>query len=565
MNERDGAPTPYSVLALSQVPRLLAHIDREPASATFGCADRDWWAWKFRDFPLGMAQTAAYPLALLWRHEIPGNPWTADERLLRWIEGLLLFAVQRQHRDGTFDAFAPNERDIGPTLGIAHGVAATLRVLGEALDDRLRSRLLDALHRALMFALPREERHGIISNHLGLFARAMLDGQALLGEGRFGERAARFVDRILEHQSEEGWYREYSGADPGYETLGICHLAAVWRETGDVRLLASLRRSVDFLSHFVHPDGSLGGTYGSRQTSLYYPAGFELLAPHSAPAAAVARFMRERLSQGRVLTPAVADLPNLVPLLYTYIEAHLTGPQSTAEGAPLPCESIDGVRRFPHAGLTVAGSGAAWIVVGEHRGGVYRLFDRQQGRLVADDAGFVIDAAGGRWTSQGPRDEAVKSSALAGIACASRFVRLRQELLTPVRLLVLRVLNLTAFRIPPLAALLRRLIVARLSGDPRPGPFALERTIEIDDGRVEIVDVLRRRSPVEVVRVARAEELTATHAGSARYFVGTASDPADLELPEATQQLARDGVATVRRTILVGERAGAATATGVAQ
>ena len=50
---------------LAQLPRLLSLQDREPASRTYGCFDRDHWSWKFRDLPLGMMQLRGKALAVL--------------------------------------------------------------------------------------------------------------------------------------------------------------------------------------------------------------------------------------------------------------------------------------------------------------------------------------------------------------------------------------------------------------------------------------------------------------------------------------------------------------------
>src|SRR5687767_2294875 len=79
----------YAAAALAQIPHLLGHLDREPQSGTYGCFDRDHWSWKFRDHPLGMLQSAAYPLALLWRYPMPHSPYVGNERLLEWIQAAI--------------------------------------------------------------------------------------------------------------------------------------------------------------------------------------------------------------------------------------------------------------------------------------------------------------------------------------------------------------------------------------------------------------------------------------------------------------------------------------------
>jgi hypothetical protein len=542
---------PYAALVQAQVPRLLSQIDREPASPTYGCADREWWAWKFRDVPLGMMQTVAYPLALLWADRDLGGPLAGDPRILSWAVAAMEFACRRQHRDGSFDAFAPHEHDIGPTLGVAHGIAETLRLVRSALDRGQADRLLEALRRALDFAVPREERHGIISNHLALFAVAMLDGAELLGDARYRARADGFIHRILAHQSAEGWYREYGGPDPGYETLALTHLSVFWQRSGDSRLLDSMRRSVAFLAHCVHPDGSLGGVYGSRHTSLYFPAGLEVLAPLSPEAAAVARFLRSRLDSHRVVTPAVAEPHNLVPLTYAYLEAH-----RAARGRPLqqpvalPWQALAGSRPFPEAGLVVAGTRRAWVVVGASRGGVCRVFDRDAGRAIGDDAGWLVREGRNRYASQVIGCGALVAGQPAGaIVCEARFARVRALPLTPVRLLALRILNLTVFRAATLAAWWRRRIVAALTPGRSLGPWILRREIMLTDESVTITDTLKRLSRRRATEAVRAGALTTTPAGSVGYWHGAdgvvppAADAAVLE------RLNREGTAVATRTI----------------
>ena len=45
----------------------------------------------------------------------------------------------------------------------------------------------------------------------------------------------------------------------------------------DERLRDAIANGVRLASHFVHPDGSYGGEYTSRNTYNYFPHGFELV------------------------------------------------------------------------------------------------------------------------------------------------------------------------------------------------------------------------------------------------------------------------------------------------
>ena len=64
-------------------------------------------------------------------------------------------------------------------------------------------------------------------------------------------------------QSEEGWFQEYDGMDAGYLSQTIYYLARCHEITGDEHLLSQIRKAIQFFAHFIHPDGSCGGVYGS--------------------------------------------------------------------------------------------------------------------------------------------------------------------------------------------------------------------------------------------------------------------------------------------------------------
>lgn len=517
------AGTPYAAMALAEAPRLLSLLDREPHSPTYGSFDREHWAWKFRDFPQGMLQSAVYPLALLWRYPFQGSPYHHNQRLLQWIGGAIEQTMARQHANGAFDAFAPNEQDPGPTLGMLHGLLAAWRLMGEELPTETAGRLRSAVREACEFSMRREdtEVHAFVSNHWGLFAVAMLDAAELLGEERYRRRAEGMVARILREQSPDGWYNEYGGADPGYESLGIFHLAVYWQRTGSREVLDSLRRSLEFYAYCAHPDGSVGGCYGSRHTSLYFPGGFEILAPHLPAAASIARYMREQLHRNNVVTPAISDAENLPALCYSYLEAaRVTDSQAAVNrGSALPHQVLQGVRRFEHSGLCFAGGSSYYAAVQGKRGGVCRIFDKPSGRVTYEDAGYLIRARGRWWTSQlQGLGSLLPAPSEAEIQCAAQFAEVRSLVPTPLRFLLLRVLNLTLFRSVALGEWLRKQIIRRLILARRPGPFRMRRRVEFCAKEVRITDQLQMGVPVTADEIALPRSFLAIHMGSAKYF-----------------------------------------------
>lgn len=503
----------YASIVLPQVPRLLGMLDRERDSATFGSFDREHWGWKFRDFPLTMLQIAAYPLAQLWRYPMEGNIYHRNARLREWIEGALRETCRRQHRNGAFDSVGPWTQDYGVTLAMVYGLTETSALLGEEVPAEVR----DTVARACQFAGRCSEDYAFITNHQALFALAYRNAAELLDNPAYLRRAEAIIEEIQKQQSPEGWYREYGGPDPGYESLGIFYMAQYWRRTQSAELLKSLERAVDFYSWFVHPDGSVGGVYGSRHTALYYPAGFEILAQELPAAAAVARFLRERLALGNVVTPATCDAGNLPSLAYVYLEASRTAASGVA-ASQLPCESWRGVRRFERSGMVAAASDAYYAVANLRKGGVCRVFDKRTAKVSYEDAGYLVRTAKRLFSSQSIGMSAPVSASESEAACEGALDEVQQTVLTPAKFLVLRLLNLTLFRSLALGAWLRRRILKRLILGRRPGPVRLKRSIAFGENEVAFHDCLTFTGRARVESITLARSFTSIHMGSARYF-----------------------------------------------
>ena len=523
------AEPPYRELLLESVPRLLGFLDREELSPTRGSFDRDHWAWKFRDFPVPLLQAGLIPLAWVHTHDFDGNVYRDNAELLRWIERGIECTLERQHGNGAFDTIGPNTQDHGVTLSTVYTLATVALELGDRLSASCRHRLREGVVRACGFASRSEEDYAFISNHHALFAAAWLRGGVLVGDEDMVRRSDAAVATVIAHQSPEGWYSEYGGADPGYESLGIQYLALVRRHRPSPALDESLARALAFYAYAVHPDGSVGGGYGSRHTQLWYPGGFELLAADHPTAAAIARFVRRRLAAGQVVTPRNVDAHNLPTLLAGYasaLEAVTSRPgerRGDGGGVPgalplLPCESPLPLRVFNGSGLVVAGTPHYHAVANVRKGGMLVVFERGTGRILHEDAGYVLRAADGDWTTALVGEPVEPRAEGASIEVTTTFARANREMLTPAKFLILRILNLTLFRSVWLGALIRRMIIARIITGRALGPFRLVRRLAFASDHVAVHDEIVADDAGRVTEVWRPRSYQALHMGSARYF-----------------------------------------------
>ena len=548
----NSSAAPYLDALLPHIPRLLSTLDREPLSTSAGSFDRIHWGWKLRDVPLTMLQGGIYPLALLWRNAYGGTPYHQNPRLLSWIELAIDQTASRQHRDGAFDSVGPNTRDHGVTLAVARMLARTTLTLGDALATSRRETALGVVRRATRYAARSHEDYAFINNHQALFALAYLDAHDALGDPELRRAGERVLADILAHQSPDGWYPEYGGPDPGYETLGIMYLAEWWSRTRDAPVLDSLRRAVRCFWHFVHPDGSVGGCYGSRLTSLYFPSGFERLAGELPEAAAVAAYMRGRLAAGNVVIPASSDAENLYVLAASYLDAatHAAMERTVTPTPALPCFGLMGTHEFPGASIVVAGTPHYYAVTNLSKGGVIRVFDRQSERIAYEDSGYVVSTAAGKWVSQTLGQGRKGPSTGSEVASHTALTEARQLLPTAWRYLLLRLANLTLFRIGWLGTLLRRNVIDRLITGARTAPCRLARVIRFESEAVVISDELATTARERVMAVHLPRSYGAIHMGSAKYF--HAAELASVRQADASglaESLKRDGKARLTQRV----------------
>jgi hypothetical protein len=533
----------YLQRALDQMPRSISLQDREPFSRTYGCFDRIYWAWKFVDFPGARYQEGVYPLAFVYAVADGGQGYLGNGKVLSWIEAGLDYWTRLQHRDGSFDEAYPSERSLAATAFTGFYVAEAFRLVQQKIRPETRQRVLTALARAGRWLEQNDETHGFLSNHLAAAAGALVHISQLLDDRRYLERSRYFLHRVLSHQSSEGWYEEYGGADPGYQTHATFYLARYWQLTGDEELARSLDHSLEFLAHFIHPDGTLGGEYGSRNTQFYFPAGLEMLAERSEHAKWIAQRMAASIRLRRVAALETMDAQNLYPLLNNYFFAYQAASKQTEITGPADePQSESALLEFPDAGLIKIVRASYELIVGASKGGVLKLFDRRTGRLIYSDCGFV-----GRLTT----GQLIASQALdrcrwprvseERIVIEAPFYAVKRTVFRPLTFVVFRLVNLTLGRLPRVDYWIKSLLVKVLVYRRRSVPLTLRRTIVPRDDGIDVQDRLQASRSLPLENLMRADVFSTIHMGSSRYF-----QPNEMNLASAAALPEREGVPVKR-------------------
>ena len=536
MNEPVVPARYYVDRVMAELPRALTLLDRDPSSPSHGCFDRNYWHYRTQDFPSGMYQELALPLAQAFAVAWPGNRFHGAPRLRELALAAVDFAERSAHADGSCDDYFPNERALGATAFAAAACAETLRLLEEREPSRLaflgkRCRWLLGAHES-----------GRLTNHHALVALAAARTARLLDDADLLERARVPLARCLEWQHQEGWFPEYEGADPGYQTLTLAFLAAVAELLPSPELDAALDRALGFAVHFLHPDGSYGGETGSRNSCQVLPSGFERLAARSPEARYLADGWLAGAAAGRAGHPD--DDRIFCHWLHDFVTAHLARAARGTAGVERWVPP-SGRTAFPAAGLQVIREGDWTLVIATGKGGVLRAC--RGDRLVASDTGIVARAGKDRWVTHGVDPEAEVWLEEHAVTVAGRFQRAPHHLPSPAKQVVFRLVNATLGRVAP--DLLRRLLQRILITGKRPVPIRFERRIDWSGDALEIRDRLEA-SPAEVRALERlwaSSDATSIY-GAASNLWQAASLQRWETLDEAVGELRTRGRVEIRRS-----------------
>jgi hypothetical protein len=526
----------YRNALLSGVRRVLNELDRDPFSSTYGSFDREYWAWATKDFSNIDLQRAVYPLTTLYLNRFDGNIWFAQEKVKEWILAGVRYWGKAQHRDGSFDHHYPNEHSFVGAAFTLYEIAQAFVQLENAgkMNDRERADWISAMIKTADFLCRNDEGHGFISNHRIGAACALYTIFRLTGNEKYRERAYYFIRTIRDKMSKkEGWLFEYTGFDPGYQTLDTYYLANFYLLTQDEKILNDiLVPSIEFLAYFFHPDGSVGGEYGSRNCPLYFPSGFELLAGRLRTAEAIAAIGAHAAADGKSPYLSDHDIRNFVPMLSSYAQAFVSmDGQPNARPATLPFER-EFERYWPEAGIFIRSDKRRYIILGLSKGGVIKVFDKDSKKLIASHPGYMVETDKGKALSNqfsnpveiplmkdcDSGEGAVATERVIDFAAPFFFV-MKNRIMTPVRFLIFRLYNLTLSRIPYFNLLLRRRLITDLFIHRRKkSDIKLRRRIVLSESEMIIKDEMHGSGLKDIKGLYTADLFTTIYMGSSKYY-----------------------------------------------
>jgi len=510
----------YLQKSLEQIPRILSIEDRESTSLTYGCFDRRWWAWKFKDFPDATLQRAVYLLSLVFQNKFNNNIYFHNKHIGQWIKAGILYWLKIQHQNGSYDQAFPYEFSFGATAFTLGPLIKSFLITQNYFSSQEKNQILQGFTKAANFLVRHNELHGLISNHLAGAAISLSLASDLLNNPAYQKKSQKIVNYIIENQSPDGWFHEYGGPDPGYETLGIYYLSQYWQRRHDEPLLKALKKSINFLSYFLHPDGSYGGEYGSRNTEIFYPAGFKILEKDIPMAQIISQRVIQTVHRGKTIIPTYLDTENLIPLIENYLESGLINhPAAEQQKKFLPFEKKNINIFFKHSMILAMGNSSYYLICNAKKGGVIKIFDKSQQRLVYDDSGYFGQIDHGQClTTQIANQTAKVKIRMNHLSITTNFFKAPQQLITPLNLIILRIFNLSLGRNIFLGNFLKKQLVKTLISRQKKYPITLNRQINFKENNITIKDIIQKQPNTKFHWLIYGQKFSAIHMGSAKYF-----------------------------------------------
>ena len=491
--------------ALAQIPKILTLLDRNPHSPTYGCFDRNFWHYKIIDFPSGMAQEFVLPLALAYSTDVANNPFYQQPNLKTWVEAGMLYAAKSAHPDGSCDDYFPFERAGGAAaFSLLAGIESYLRL---GLNN---SQLLEFFTRRADW-LAHHQESGRLTNHQALIVLCLESLSRLLNTDRWDRAKVQRLEQVLSWQDEEGWFQEYEGCDPGYHTLTISCLARIYNLNPDPRLKESLIKAVQLATHFVHPDGSFGGEYTSRNTYNFFPHGFELVGRWMPEALAINDRVLHGLANGKA--PCYADDHIIGHHTWNYLLAWHDFVDDRPSVSPRTNERI----WLKNARMLIDRREGTELYLALNKGGVFKLF--RDGKLVASDTQFSLQVRQGKKIKNAVghlvSDYTVDVNP-DDILIRGQLGWAKQKQMTPLNLMILRVVMLTVGRFFPnlIRSLLQKVLIVGKSD----APFQFSRQLRWDNGRWLITDELKANEWDSVISAGIGCDQTSIYVVMSRTF-----------------------------------------------
>jgi len=252
------------------IARVLSLQNSNPFSKHYGCFDRNFWHFKtIIDFPSATYQQVVLGFSYLYNSNIKTNKFYKSEKLKEVIKSAILYWCKIQNNDGSQNEYYENDRSFCPTALTTFAISQSYLILPKIFNEKEKKLIISKLIKAGNW-LSKHEYHSV-QNQMIASMIALNNIWKITKKNKFKTSFNKQKKEILIKQNNEGWFTEYGGADIGYSFIQLDFLCHYLELNKDKEILEASKKLIIFVSNFIHPDGTAGGSYGSRCTQHVMP------------------------------------------------------------------------------------------------------------------------------------------------------------------------------------------------------------------------------------------------------------------------------------------------------
>ncbi len=482
---------------LDNVPRMLSWIDRRQGSPTYGSSDRNYWHYKIVDFPCSMLQETALTLALLYTTKFNGNYFYGKNYIKKLALAQILYWKKIQNRNGSFDEFFPNEQSFSATAFTLYSSCKTLQILDED-PEFIRKNAKKSCEFLINYGDPGA------SNQISASIAAINLYSILFNDTSFDQQLNQQLNKLLESQSDEGWTPEYGGFDVGYQSITLAYLSDFNISRADDRVSKSILKMIEFMSYFIHPNGSVGGEYGSRNTTFIVPFGFAQNLSKCELASTI--YKKLFFTDKKDINTSIDDRYICHFILPSYLLTIKLISENKIKVNLLPYEKLFS-NVFKDSGLWIESRPGFYFICNTKKQGVFNIYGKE-GQGVLSDLGYNIEKDSQLAVTNWINTSANIINNKSGTHIKGSFFLVSNKLPNSFYHFCLRLLSFSFKR--RLLPILKKYFILREK--PLNGFF--ERSIKVSDSSIVINDIIHYESKKKV-------DLSKNETSSFRYVAPT--------------------------------------------
>ncbi len=319
-------------------------------------------------YPIG-----AFFLTLLYSKNFEGNNFFNKPDIKKHILDTIIFWCDLQQKNGLTGSWILKKYNYATTAIICADIADSYSFLKNEIDEKIKHKiinyLLQAGHALIKYNDDINQNHNAIAIY-ALYS-IFLVCEEYYKSFIFKVQAEHKLERLLILQNKnEGWFKNYNGCDPGYLSFMVEYLAKSYNKVHESEIIDLIKKLLEFMSYFCHPDGSFGGEYGCLGSCFLSPVGFEISKKFSPYANFILKNFYKKINESDFSLNNYQD--NLF-LINKIIEAF-----SYAEQPLISSPQYDFTKYtkkyFPDARLGIRRNNNYYFVINMNKGGIFKLF-----------------------------------------------------------------------------------------------------------------------------------------------------------------------------------------------